>query len=387
MEKKSRILLISSIALLIVFILFSIVLSNLIAYNNYNYNAKIIGAVIKIDTNNEEKIMMNIKNSQEQDLGSEILNKYGYSKRDFLNYNDLYSKITLLFLIVLGVFLSIFILIDRQNKKKINELTNYLSSINSGKESVLPKSNEDSFSLLQDEIYKTVIELKQSKQRAVTANNSYSKNLADISHQLKTPITSMSLMNELLSENNENKVYTQKLQNQIKRLEYLVTSLLTLSKIDAGTLQLKREKVDVYTLLLSAIEPIEDVIKQKNQTIEIKSDKEVIYIGDENQSREAILNILNNCSEHTPVNGKITLSYDQNSIYTQIIIEDNGEGFAKGDIPHIFKRFYKGKNSGKDSIGIGLALSKSIIEKQNGFITAENKKTRGVKFIIKFYAN
>lgn len=388
-KKNTKVFIVGIAALLVIFLFFSVIATNLISHNNYTHSAKIIDSVIEINPNNEKQIMMNIKNSGEEEvlLGTEILNRYGYNKNNFLNDYSFNSTVMTLFLLIIAVFLFIFILVYRQNRKKIDELTNYLSAINSGKESMLPKSSEDSFSLLQDEIYKTVVELKQSKERAVTANKALSKNLADISHQLKTPITSMSLMNELLSENNENKVYTQKLQNQIKRLEYLVTSLLTLSKIDAGTLLLKKEKIDVYTLLLGAIEPIEDVIKQKNQTIEIKSDKEVIYIGDKNQSREAILNILNNCSEHTPANGKITLSYEQNSIYTQIIIEDNGEGFAKDDIPYLFKRFYKGKNSGNDSIGIGLALSKSIIEKQNGFITAENKKTGGVRFIIKFYSN
>jgi signal transduction histidine kinase len=222
------------------------------------------------------------------------------------------------------------------------------------------------------------------KERELLADN-----LADIAHQLKTPITSMSLMTELLAEtrqdSEEDLVYVEKLHKQLERLNYLVTALLTLSKIDVNTLNLEKKEVDLFTLLTNAVEPIQELTQQKRQTVFVQSEPTISFIGDLHWCTEAILNLVKNCSEHTPAQGTINLSFEQNSIYTQILVEDNGSGFNKEDIPYLFERFYKGRNARKDSVGIGLALAKAIIEKHNGSIRAENKKEGGARFIIKLY--
>nr|WP_263867469.1 HAMP domain-containing sensor histidine kinase [Clostridioides difficile] len=265
-------------------------------------------------------------------------------------------------------------------------LTRYLEEVNLGKESVLLRY-EDEFSYLEDEIYKTVGELRCSKEFALKERQTLSDNLADIAHQLKTPITSMSLMAQLLSENcpDEEIDYINRLTKQISRLERLVSSLLTLSKLDASTLIFESKLIDVHSLLTYAIEPIEGSLREKHQTFTIKGSPSIEFEIDINWTLEALLNILKNCSEHIEAGGHIIAYYSQNPLYVEIIIEDNGKGFAQEELPYIFNRFYRGKNASKDSIGIGLALSKSIIERQNGTLHAENCHNGGARFIIKFY--
>lgn len=216
-------------------------------------------------------------------------------------------------------------------------------------------------------------------------------NLADISHQLKTPpLTSMSLMIELLESSSirgDEALYIKNISSQIYRLNYLVSSLLILSKIDADAMPLEYTSINVYELVCVAVETLHLMIEKKNQKLFIKGNSNMCFTGDFHWTNEAIVNIIKNCSEHAPSGGEISINYKQNPICTEITIEDNGQGFDKKDIPHLFTRFYKGENSSKDSVGIGLALANSIIKKQNGEITAVNSDTGGAKFIIKFYKN
>ncbi len=280
----------------------------------------------------------------------------------------------------------IMLLQRKRNLKRINLLSNYLNKINNTSYAEWIYSNEDDFSILEDEIYKTVTELKTTKESALRERNNLSDNLADISHQLKTPIAAMSLMVQLIdSTSEENNAYIEKLKFQLDRIEYLVATLLKLSKIDTGVILFEKDNIDIYSLLCQATDQIEPIATARNQIIELDEINNINMIGDRNWIVEAILNILKNCCEHTPTGGNIKILYYDNPLYVEIVIYDNGSGFDKEDVPHLFKRFYKGKNSDKNSLGIGLALSKSIIESQNGIIKAENNPSGGGKFIIKFY--
>ncbi|MDK2586874.1 HAMP domain-containing sensor histidine kinase [Romboutsia sedimentorum] len=252
------------------------------------------------------------------------------------------------------------------------------------------QNKEDDFSILEDELYKIVMMLRESSEKEREEKENLCNNLADISHQLKTPLTSMSLMIELLEDSNidgDEALYIGSVSLQIERLNYLVSSLLVLSKIDADAMLLEHKPINIYELICVSVEPLHLIIDRKQQQLFIKDNSDLFFNGDFHWTSEAILNIVKNCSEHTPKGGKISIDYKQNPICTQIIIEDNGKGFDKKDIPKLFTRFYKGANSSKDSVGIGLALSMSIIKKQNGEIIALNKETGGAKFIIKFYRN
>ncbi|HBG7993297.1 TPA: HAMP domain-containing histidine kinase, partial [Clostridioides difficile] len=375
---------------LIVTFLLSVILTTITSFNEYNVLSKVLDASYEYNPKSTESILKSLKNSSDEDFktGNEILSKHGYSKGTFWSKNFFYFLVVS-FGIISTMAIVVYIIKYRTNKQKlsrINMLTRYLEEVNLGKESVLLRY-EDEFSYLEDEIYKTVGELRCSKEFALKERQTLSDNLADIAHQLKTPITSMSLMAQLLSENcpDEEIDYINRLTKQISRLERLVSSLLTLSKLDASTLIFESKLIDVHSLLTYAIEPIEGSLREKHQTFTIKGSPSIEFEIDINWTLEALLNILKNCSEHIEAGGHIIAYYSQNPLYVEIIIEDNGKGFAQEELPYIFNRFYRGKNASKDSIGIGLALSKSIIERQNGTLHAENCHNGGARFIIKFY--
>ncbi|NLM73968.1 MAG: HAMP domain-containing histidine kinase [Clostridiaceae bacterium] len=273
---------------------------------------------------------------------------------------------------------------------QIEKLSNYLNRIADGDYSIdLRDNREGELSILKNEIYKVTVTLREQaallKQDKIFLANA----ISDISHQLKTPITSMVVMTDLISDENlpeeKRREFVRNIQSQLERLQWLVSSLLKLSKIDAGTIEFKKDPVKVRKLIDKSLEHLLIPMELKEQSLEINGDENVEFIGDFNWSCEAVSNIIKNCIEHTPQGGRIGIEYCETSLYTIIRIYDNGEGIHRDDLPYIFNRFYKGKNSSKESIGIGLAMSKSIIESQGGTIEAESHKGKGTQFILKFH--
>lgn len=273
-------------------------------------------------------------------------------------------------------------------KRRIKELTDYLRAVNSGEGAVL-RRNEDDFSHLEDEIYKTVMELRSSKENAVKNHEVLAKRVADIAHQLKTPLTSMSLMTELLEEYQtaKTKDYYGRLTSQIERLKNLVAGLLSLAKLDSHGIVFCNERLALSELIESVSETFREMMQKRQIAMVVEeSSKEYIY-ADRQWTEEALLNILKNCVEHTPDGGRIVISYCQNPIYTELRIEDGGSGFTAKDLPHLFERFYRGAGAAKDNAGIGLALAKAVLEQQNGQICAENTAGGHACFRIKWYKN
>ena len=323
--------------------------------------------------------------------GREWLDRYGYTaayyRRGLLS---VYLGISCLcFLGIFAVWLCWYKRSEKGKGQRIEELTAYLEDVNQGRETVLSR-REDEFSILEDEIYKTVRELRRTKEEACQERQNLADNLADIAHQLKIPITSMSLMVQLLQQEGEiqgTKVYLDRLEDQIFRMEYLVASLLTLSRLDAGTLELEQENLDAASVIIEACEPLEPKIRAREQTLSIPQQIQACFKGDRHWTAEALSNLIKNCSEHAREGGSITIKYHQNPLYTEILVADNGPGFDEEDIPHLFQRFYRGKNAGRDSIGIGLALSKSLIERQNGTLRADNGQDGGACFTVRFYTD
>jgi len=383
-----------TVAIIVTFIIMGIAMglisSHIIARQEYKNVAQILGFAVKTDPQMEAMMIRALKEANFSDFndGDAILKKYNYSLNVFRSQNTFRMTVYGILLAIVPATLVIVIgyFSLKKKKERIEGLTDYLKAINLGQEALLLRQ-EDDFSLLEDELYKTMNELRQTKENAVRERRSLADNLTDISHQLKTPITSMSLMTQLLSENptDEDRIYIEKLNHQLNHLETLVSSLLTLSKLDAGTMEFKQEHVDVFAVLALASEPVEDMILKKGQQLIIPHESDVKFMGDMNWVSEALLNLIKNCSEYTPDGGNISINYSQNPLYTEIIIEDSGKGFDRNDLPHLFERFYKGKNSLKDGVGIGLALSKSIIERQKGTLRAENSPKGGGRFIVKFY--
>lgn len=317
-------------------------------------------------------------------------------------------------------------------KGRIRELTGYLRAVNQGEGAALCRS-EDIFSHLEDEIYKTVMELRSTKEVAVRNHEVLAERIADIAHQLKTPLTSMSLMTELLEEyqTSETREYYSRLSNQIERLRILVSGLLSLAKLDSHGIVFQKERLEISELIENAAEPLREMMEKREVMLLVKEQSsEGMYDGRTGQGRriaaeqtgqdavittgqtgrtgqeagqrdqntgcriyadrqwteEALLNILKNCVEHTPPGGSITVLYSQNPIYTELWIEDGGSGFQAADLPHIFERFYRGESAAKDNVGIGLALAKAVLEQQNGQITAGNTAEGHAFFGLKWYA-
>lgn len=274
--------------------------------------------------------------------------------------------------------------------KEIKKLSGYLRQVSSGDYSLDIRDNQEGeLSILKNEIYKVTLMLSEQGSLLQQEKLRLTDAIADISHQLKTPLTSMMVMADLLSEVNlpeeKRTEFTRKIRMQLERIEWLVSSLLKLSKIDAGTVVFKKDPVNVKGLMQKAVEPMLIPMDIKEQTLLIEGDEEVAFTGDLNWTSEAIVNILKNCVEHTPAGGAISVSFAENALFTEIVIADEGRGIPKEDIPYIFKRFYKGKGAGEESVGIGLAMAHSIISNQNGDIEVKSGEGQGTRFRIRFY--
>ncbi len=281
------------------------------------------------------------------------------------------------------LFLFTFLYRNQTEAARIRALAEYLEQVNTGRAPILSASGEDDFSRLEDEIYKTVTFLYQTKDSAVQAKNEFAENLSNIAHQFKTPITAISLSVQMMKQNMDKK-HLEQVGKQLSRLTHLEETLLVLSRIDAGTLHLQKDEVDVYTLLVLAADNLQELFVNSHTSVEIPELGGMLVTVDLDWTMEAVINLMKNCMEHSP-GGTVYCSYAQNPLYTEILIWDDGEGFAKEEIPHLFERFYRGENACEGGIGIGLALSKEMIERQNGTIRAKNKPDGGALFEIRFY--
>lgn len=318
---------------------------------------------------------------------TEFLEALGYHKADFMHpsfeRSFLFAVIGCLSAFLLFSF--IFFYRNQQEALRVKALTRYLEQANMGKAEILGVTGEDAFSKLEDEIYKTVTFLYQTKDAAIQTKNHYAENLSNIAHQIKTPITAISLSVQTMRREADKKQLEQ-IQKQLLRLTHLEEALLVLSRLDAGVLEFQREHVDVFTLLVLAADTLQELWVQYDVSIDIPELEEIGIHADLNWTMEAVMNLMKNCMEHNQ-GGTVHCDYKQNPLYTEIFIWDEGNGFYKEDIPHLFERFYRGQNAGEGGIGIGLALSKEIIERQNGTIRAKNIPDSGACFEIRFYSH
>lgn len=383
MNKKYFI--VNFIAILII-ILFYFLISNIV---NNSYEQKII--------DNESYLIGNLL-TKYPNLKEDIISSY-LIKDNYEIGNDLIKEFNLItvknnnsFILIygltsaLGLFLINYIYI-RNIYKKIGKIDKYMNNILNDDYSINIKDYcEGDISNLKNDIYKMTIKLKEQSELLIKEKKYLEETLQDISHQIKTPLTSMYMINDILTnEKDENikKEFLIKNKNQIERIEWLVTSLLKLSRLESGTVKLKKEKINLKELIDKAIEPINVLLELKNIKL-TKNIEDVNLNVDINWTIEALLNIIKNACEHTV--DTIEIIGSTNPLYTEIKIIDNGTGISKKDIKHIFERFYKG-NHNKESIGIGLNMSKKIINLQNGLIEVSSNEGVGSTFIIKLYKN
>ena len=363
----------------------------------------------------------------------DLLKSMGYRISDFAGtpYRKGFWCIAAGFLASGLLFACTWLYRSQTENRRIQSLAEYLELADNGRAPILAASGEDAFSKLEDAIYKTVTCLYQAKEAAVQTKNGFAENLSNIAHQIKTPITAISLSVQMMEHDaaGTNSCIMEKsscvaseasdisapqktsdtfgkpeqtaaelrfsdlfrnhltqIKRQLLRLTRLEEALLLLSRIDAGTLSLKKEETDVYTLLVLAADNLQEIFAASDVSVEIPEQGGMMVMADLDWTMEAVMNLMKNCAEQTN-GGTIHCTYEQNPLYTEILIWDEGAGFAGEDIPHLFKRFYRGQNAAKGGIGIGLALSREIIERQNGTLRARNKPGGGALFEIRFYSH
>lgn len=275
--------------------------------------------------------------------------------------------------------------------RQMARLADYLRRITAGEYSLdIRDHTEGELSLLKSEIYKVTMMLSEYNERLQREKRQLADSMADISHQLKTPLTSMLVMTDLLSQEGlpaeKREEFTRHIRRQLERLEWLVSALLKIARLDAGVVEMKPERVEIGPFVREVTAPLLIPIELKEQTLTLRGKKEAALWGDPHWSAEALLNVVKNCTEHTPAGGEITVSWEENPLYTEVRVEDTGPGVDPADLPHIFNRFYRGKNACEDSgAGIGLAMAQSILSRQNGEITAENRPGGGTRFRMRLY--
>ncbi|MGN0593612.1 MAG: sensor histidine kinase [Hominimerdicola sp.] len=279
---------------------------------------------------------------------------------------------------------------DRKRYSDISKLCDSIDKILLGDDSIrLADFQEGELSILRSEIQKMTVRLREQN-NALKKDKIVLKNaMADISHQLRTPLTSMNLIVTLLGKqgltSTEQAKYSHELIELLNRTEWLIDDILKLSQFDAGVIELKSDEISVSRLIKSAVSPLEIQMELRNIKFICKIEEIPEFIGDFKWSCEALTNILKNCMEHSQNGSEIFVKAIQTALYTEITVCDSGSGISPKDLPHIFERFYRSENSQSQGFGIGLALARQIITSQDGTIKAENRKHGGTKFIIKFY--
>lgn len=273
-------------------------------------------------------------------------------------------------------------------EKRAQALVQYLTRMCDEDKLLEPAGCEEgSFGVLKSEIYKTGHLLREKAEQSHRDKQFLEDTLSDISHQLKTPLTSMMIMTDLLSDpslpEEKRERFTASISGQLTRMEWLVKTLLTMSRLDAGTLVLTPCPINLRALVEEILPTFEPTAELKGLRLEITG--EATAKCDRAWTGEALSNIIKNCIEHTGGGGHVQIAISRTGLYSRVVIRDDGCGIAPEELPNIFDRFYKGKNSSNESVGIGLALSKKLIVMQNGTISAASRPGEGSAFTVTLY--
>lgn len=397
---KSKKILTTSIIIVITFIIVNVIVS-WASYKIYtkNFNAKvnlIIGEVIKENPEIDKESLIKILNNNDN-KAEDILKRYGINLEEdsviLLNSKTFY-EITILSTAITTIFsMTLLIMVIKHDKKeneKIKQITKYIEQINQKNYKLyIEENSEGELSILKNEIYKTAVMLNEIADNEMKDKENLKESLSDISHQLKTPLTSIIIMLDNILDNPDmeqqvREDFIKDIKREITNIQFLVANLLKLSRLDANSMQFINKEVEVEKIIQNAVKNVSSICDLKNIKINIVGDNKAKIICDEKWQTEALTNIIKNAAEHSKTDSKININYEQNKVYTKIEIKDNGEGISKEDIKNIFQRFYKCKNSAKESIGIGLPLAKSIIEKNNGYIEVTSEEGKGTTFTIKY---
>lgn len=392
----------SIIISLVITIIFSIFMAiiNIYEYKEYtkNFN-KNIASIIDVIQSKYPEIstdeIIGILNSEKIPQNNS-LKKYGIDleKNTVIlennKINNKFIKIEIILLITTSIsLLIVFMLYERKQDKEIDKITKYLEAINDKNYTLkIDENSEEELSILKNELYKVTVMLRENASNTLKDKINLKRALEDISHQLKTPLTSILIILDNLIDNPEMDYQTRveflhDLKRETTRIQSLIQSILKLSKFDSNTVQFIKQDIYLKQIVDEAIKNTGSLADLKNIKINVEGNKKIKLNCDLLWQIEAITNILKNCIEHSKENTQIDIKYN-NSVYSYITITDYGEGISKEDLPHIFERFYRGKNSSNESIGIGLSLSKTIIESNNGIVSVESNSDK-TTFIIKYF--
>lgn len=393
----------SIIISLITTIIFSVFLaiSNIYEYKEYTQNFnKRIASIIELIQSKYPEIstdeIVKIVNSKKIPQ-NDLLKKYGIDLEknsivlDNNKTNNKFIKIEISIIFIgLIILLLIFVIYERHQGKEIYEITKYLEAINNKNYTLkIDENSEEELSILKNELYKVTVMLRENASNSLKDKINLKTALEDISHQLKTPLTSILIILDNLIDNPEmdyqmRMEFLHDLKRESTRIQSLIQSILKLSKFDSNTVQFIKQDIYLKQIVDEGIKNTGSLADLKNIKIKVDGNKEIKLNCDLLWQAEAITNILKNCIEHSNENTQIDIKYNNNSVYSYITITDYGEGISREDIPHIFERFYRGKNSANESIGIGLSLSKTIIESNNGIISVESNSDK-TTFMIKYF--
>ena len=394
--------LIQILIVVIVFLISFIFISKL-EYNEYkrNFNYKINGIFLLLqekypDITKDDLIkILNSDNSK-----TNILKEYGYDieidslpiQNDKLNVRYNIYKVVIIGL-CLVILIYLFVTSHLESDKEIDKIIRLLEKINhKNYELNIDELSEDKLSILREEIYKTTIMLKENADNSLKDKINIKNSLQDISHQLKTPLTSINIMLDNISDDPNMKVevreeFIRHIKREMASITFLVQAILKLSRFESNTITFYPKEVSVQKIIDTVISNVSNLSDLKNICIVVDNRCKNKIKCDFKWQVEALTNILKNAIEYSHDDNKVILECNDNNLYTEFRIKDFGKGMSAEDTINIFKRFYKGENTdiNKDSIGIGLSLSKAIIEKDNGQIVVESKKEKGTTFIIKYF--
>lgn len=399
LKEKNKIL-IFGLCYIIIAIFVFLMLSQ-IQYEKYTNQmniviAEIVDKIVEKYPDVEEEEIIKILNGTEQSQKKYILEKYGYTQNtvaieEISKERSSFIKIDIAIIIAGGIAVTIVILsYNKKREEKISDINSYIGKVNSGNyELKIEENGEDELTKLRNELYKTTVLLRETAENSEKEKTNLSNSLTDISHQLKTPLTSIRIMIDNIQNNPDmdektRKEFIEDISKQIDWISSLVISLLKLAKFDAGSIVMRDEEINVKKLIQNIISKLAILIDIKDIKIEENISEQITLFADYNWQLEALTNIIKNCVEHSFDGGKIKIEAESNSVFTKIIITDEGEGIEKKDLNRIFERFYKSAKSSENSIGIGLALAKTIIEKERGYIKVESEVGKGTKFEIKY---
>lgn len=359
--------------------------------------SEIIEYIIKENPAIDTKKIIQILNSNEYKVREEELKKYGINIEEVNSIiavqKQMKTNIILNIILIVSfnaLYMAIIFIYLKQRDKKINQITQYINEIKNRKYDLdINENSEDELSNLKNELYKITIMLKEESEISRQDKENIKMSVEDISHQLKTPLTSIMIMLDNLKDNpnmdeDTKQRFIFEISKQVDWINWLVISILKLSRLEANVVKFSDNKINVKKFIDEIIDNLEIPIEIKNQKIIIEGNEDASFIGDYKWQQEAITNIIKNAIEHNKENGKITIKYEENVLFTKITIIDEGQGIAKEDLKHIFERFYKAQNSSDNSVGIGLSLAKNIIEKNNGMINCKSEIGNGTEFIVKY---